>query len=41
MAAFGLGILVGHCMESGFLCFWGGLALLILGICTIRKKHGF
>ena len=35
---FGLGLLVGRCLESGFLCLWGGLALVILGVCTLQKN---
>jgi hypothetical protein len=36
--AFGLGILVGYSLESWFLCFFGGIGLMIFGICTMRQK---
>ena len=35
---FALGLIVGHCIESWFLCTFGGLALVILGICIMRQK---
>lgn len=38
LAAFGFGLLVGHCLESWLLCCCGGLALVVLGFCVMRKK---
>lgn len=38
LAAFGLGMLVGHCLDSWLLCSGLGLGLLILGFCVMRKK---
>lgn len=35
---FGLGLLVGRCLESDFLCLWGGAFLVIWGICTLQRK---
>ena len=35
---FGLGLIVGHCLESWLLCVAGGLALLVLGLCVMRKR---
>lgn len=35
---FGLGLLVGHCLESWFLCCCGGLVLIVLGICVMRQR---
>lgn len=35
---FGLGLIVGHCLESWFLCAFGGLVLVGLGICIIRQR---
>ena len=35
---FGLGLLVAHCIGSGFLCICGGTALVITGICAARRK---
>lgn len=34
----GLGLVIGQCLESGFLCNWGGIALIILGVCTLQRK---
>ena len=38
IAAFGFGLLIGYCLESWFVCFSGGVGLLILGLCVMRKK---
>lgn len=38
LAAFGLGLIVGHCLESWLLCCCGGTGLLIFGFCVMRKK---
>ena len=38
LAAFGLGLLVGHCLESWILCCGGGAALFLLGLCVIGKR---
>ncbi len=38
LAAFGLGLILGHCLESWLLCCCGGSMLLILGFCVLRKK---
>lgn len=35
---FGLGLLVGQCLESGFLCTCAGAVLVITGICGLNKK---
>lgn len=35
---FGLGLIVGHCLESWFFCCCGGLALVILGFCIMGRK---
>lgn len=35
---FGLGLMVGHCVESWLLCFFGGMVFLILGFGIMRKK---
>lgn len=35
---FGLGLLVGQCLESGFLCTCAGVALVFTGICGLSKK---
>ena len=41
MLAFGLGLIIGHCLESWFLCCCGGICLLILGCCggELRLYH--
>jgi len=35
---FGLGLVVGHCVESWLLCCCGGMVLLILGFGVMRQK---
>lgn len=35
---FGLGLMVGHCLESWLLSCLGGFGLLVLGFCVMRKK---
>ncbi|HIR30473.1 MAG TPA: hypothetical protein IAB83_00465 [Candidatus Faecousia faecavium] len=37
--AFGAGLIVGHCLESWFLCCCGGAALMILGLWVLRQKY--
>ena len=36
---FGLGLMVGHCLESWFLCFFGGLFLLFFGFSVLCRKR--
>ena len=38
IAAFGVGLLVGHCLDNGFVCFAVGMGLLLLGLGVMRKK---
>lgn len=38
LMAFGLGLLIGAWLESGFLCHCFGFGLLVLGLLTVRKK---
>jgi len=38
LCCFGLGLILGHCLESWLLCWGGGFALLVLGFCVMRKK---
>ena len=38
IAVFALGLLVGHWLESGFLCFCISAVLLILGLGIMGKK---
>jgi len=35
---FGLGLMVGHSLESWFLCSFGGLALLFLGALLLKGR---
>jgi len=35
---FGLGVMVGYCLESWFWCSFGGLGLIILGFVIMRRK---
>ena len=34
----GLGLILGHCLESWFLCCAGGTALMVLGACLLRRR---
>jgi hypothetical protein len=36
--AFGLGLILGYGIGSWFWCFWGGIALLFFGLCTIKRR---
>ncbi|MBQ3541771.1 MAG: hypothetical protein IJA45_01435 [Oscillospiraceae bacterium] len=38
LITFGLGLLVGNCLESGFFCFLMGLGIIFLGLWCIGKK---
>lgn len=38
LAAFGVGLMIGHGLESWLLCCGGGMVLLILGFGVMRKK---
>ncbi len=35
---FGLGVMVGSCIESWFLCSVGGLVLIFLGLMLMRRR---
>ena len=35
---FGLGLMVGHSLESWFLCSFGGLVLLFLGALLLKGR---
>ena len=35
---FGLGVMIGHCLESWFLCSFGGLGLICLGLAVTRRR---
>lgn len=38
LIAFGLGLLIGSCLESGFFCFFIGVGIMALGFwCSGRK----
>ena len=38
LAAFGLGLILGHCLESWLLCCFGGLVLIGFGFCLMRRR---
>lgn len=38
IAFFGLGLIIGHCLESWFFCCGGGLGLIFLGFCVMKQK---
>ena len=35
---FGLGLMIGHCLESWFFCCCGGLGLMVLGFIIMGRK---
>ena len=35
---FGLGLILGHCLESWFFCCCGGIGLIIFGIIVSKKR---
>lgn len=35
---FGLGLIVGHCLESWFLCCCGGVGLMAFGLVVSRRR---
>ena len=38
LGCLGFGLLAGHCLESWLLCCFGGLVLMGLGLCVIRRR---
>ena len=38
IAFLGLGLILGHCLESWFVCCCGGLGLIALGFCVMKQK---
>lgn len=38
LICFGLGLMVGHSLESWFACVCGGVALSVLGLCILKKR---
>lgn len=38
LLCFGLGLIVGHCLESWLLSCGGGLALILLGLVIMQKR---
>lgn len=38
LMAFGFGVLLGMCLESGFLCGCLGFGLVIFGFCVLRRR---
>ena len=38
LVAFGLGLLIGQCLERGFWCSAGSLTILVVGISVMRQK---
>lgn len=38
LCCLGLGLILGHCLESWLLCCCGGLGLLGLGLCVLRRR---
>ena len=38
LMAFGLGLLIGQCLEKGFWCSLGSLVILCVGFSVMRQK---
>jgi len=38
IACLGLGLILGHCLESWFLCCCGGTLLALFGLCTMGRR---
>lgn len=38
LAAFGLGLILGHCLESWLLCCGGGSGLILLGVLVMHQR---
>ena len=38
LLGFGLGLVVGQCLDSWFVCSCGGMALALFGFLVLRKK---
>lgn len=38
VSCLGLGLILGHCLESWLLCCFGGLVLIGLGFCVMRGR---
>lgn len=38
LACLGVGLILGHCLESWLLCCAGGTALVVLGLCVMRGR---
>ena len=34
----GIGLLVAQLLESTFLCTWGGVVIIVMGACSLRRK---
>lgn len=35
---FGIGLIIGQCLENWFLCCFGGIGLILLGFCVMHQK---
>ena len=33
-----IGLLVAQLLESTFLCTWGGVVIIVVGACSLRRK---
>ena len=38
MLGFGLGLIIGHCLDSWFVCLCAGIVFLFLGCGSLRRK---
>ena len=38
LMAFGLGLLIGQCLESGFFCTCGAIIIIVVGFFALRQR---
>ena len=38
LLCFGLGLMIGHCVNTWLFCGFGGLVLIVLGFCVMRQR---
>lgn len=38
LVTFGLGVLIGSCLEAGIFCFFGAVSVICLGCWCMKKK---
>lgn len=38
LISFAVGMLIGHCMESWFFCFFSAIGLIVLGMWIMKRR---